>query len=137
MPAHPVMLEGPFPGGWTVHVSLDPAAWPFPETCQEFSDWPTARRDALHTACLHGVRYISVLDPDRRVAGDWDWLSNRWRVYALPAGECDYFREPDGPACDGILYVKPNDWPAVRCPRCRCWTGVGAPEMRRPFEVAD
>lgn len=132
MTAEPVVLGGPHIGGWTVYTSLNPRIWPdgFTETCQMFPDWPQARRNALSMACLRGVRYVSVLDPDRLVAGDWDWLSNRWRVYALPVGVCDYFREPDGPECDGVLYVKPTDEVQVRCPRCRCPSNPLASQCR-------
>ncbi|MGW3808838.1 hypothetical protein [Micromonospora sp. NPDC005113] len=120
---------------WTVHTSW--REWksaPAVETAWEYPDWPTARQAALRDACLAGVRYVTVQDPEGVVAGDYDRYTNRWREYALHIGACDGESEPDGEPCDGQLYAKPSDV-QVRCPRCRGWSGYRARGMRQPFEA--
>lgn len=51
------------------------------ESCREHASWPEARHDALKTACLSGVRYISVQDPNDIAVGEYDQITNRWRQY--------------------------------------------------------
>lgn len=70
---------------WTVHTSWRAhRSLPAAETTESHPDWPTARRDALGLACLSGVRYVTVQDPDGVVVGDWDRYTNRWREYHHP-----------------------------------------------------
>lgn len=122
--------------GWTVYTSWRAhGSLPAAETSETHPDWPTARRQARRHLCLSGVRYVTVLDPEGIVAGDYDWYTGRWREYALHIGACDGESEPDGVPCDGQLYAKPSDV-QVRCPRCRGWTGYRARGMRQPFEAA-
>jgi hypothetical protein len=105
------------------------------ETCETFPDWPTARRHALGLACLAGVRYVAVQNPDDVVAGEYDGYTNRWREYGLHVGSCPNELEPHGVPCDGELYARPEDV-QVRCARCGAWCGTRAHGLRRPFEHA-
>ena len=114
---------------WRAHGVL-----PACEFSKPYPDWPSARQEALRHACLSGVRYITVQDPTGVVVGDWDWYTNRWRVYALHIGACDGEIGLDGEPCDGQLYAKPGEV-QVRCPRCGGWSGYRARGMRQPFDV--
>jgi hypothetical protein len=72
---------------WKVFASWrgipDPplGSWAGPETCHEHASWPEARHDSLKTACLNGVRYVSVQDPNDVAVGEYDQVTNRWRQY--------------------------------------------------------
>lgn len=126
----------PETASWTVYTTWrESGSVSAAETSQTFPDWSTARHHARRNACLAGVRYVTIVDPEDVVAGEYDRYTNRWREYALHIGACDGEREPDGVPCDGQLYAKPSDV-QVRCPRCRGWTGYRARGMRQPFEPA-
>lgn len=103
------------------------------ETSETFPDWPTARRRALQTACLTGVRYVTLVDPDHIVVGDYDRLANYWRDYAQHIGACGNYLETEDRPCTGQLHARPKDI-QVRCPLCRAWSGVRAPGMHLPFD---
>ncbi|MEV5211238.1 hypothetical protein AB0K35_27580 [Micromonospora sp. NPDC053740] len=122
---------------WTVHTSWRANGNLRADNLTEsHPDWPTARRAGLQYACLAGIRYVTVTDPDDVVAGDYDRYTNRWREYALQVGACTGESEPDGVPCDGQLYAKPSDV-QMRCPRCGGWTGYRAHGMRQPFEASN
>lgn len=56
--------------------------WVGPELWTEHDSWPAARLNARQVACLAGVRYVSVQDPNDVVVGEYDRYTNRWREYA-------------------------------------------------------
>lgn len=126
-------------GRWTVHTSWAPLPQlGVVDVWEQFPDWPAARRSALKLACLAGVRYVSVVDPQHTVAGDYDRFSGRWRTYALPVGVCGNESEPDGQMCGAQLYARPGQV-QTRCWKCGGWTGCAAPGIHRIFDcrVAD
>lgn len=119
--------------GWTVHAEWKALTGGCAdETSQTFPDWPTARRNGLKTACLRGVRSVTILDPESIVAADYDRSTNQWRQYALHIGACDNYLEHEDRPCTGQLYARPQDI-QVRCPLCQAWCGVQAPGIRQPF----
>lgn len=122
---------------WTVYTTWRalPDGWTSGETASTFPDWPQARRHGLQAACLAGVRYVTVVDPDHVIAADYDRLTHRWCEYALHIGACDNYLELEDRPCDGQLYARPCDI-QTRCPRCRAWIGCRARGMRLPFEPA-
>lgn len=70
---------------WTVYSVWSAISdWPAYEMCGEFPDRETARRSGLKMACLSGVRYVTVVDPDHVVTADYDRYTNRWREYKPP-----------------------------------------------------
>jgi hypothetical protein len=107
---------------WTVYTSWE-ACGPISETSETHPAWPTARSQALHLACLRGVRYVSVQGPGDIVAGEYDRYTNTWREYPWPFGMCGAEREPDGEVCTAQMFWRLGS-AQVRCPACRGWHGA-------------
>lgn len=73
---------------WTVYTTWQAyGVVPATETSETHPNWATARRRALHLACCHGARYITVCGPDDVICGDWDAYTNRWREYPRSLAE--------------------------------------------------
>ncbi|MEU7170341.1 hypothetical protein ABZ949_02470 [Micromonospora tulbaghiae] len=119
---------------WTVHTSWRAhRSVPAGETTAVFPDWPTARRQGRHLACLEGVRYVQVEGPGSVVVGDYDRYTNVWREYTFPLGQCG--AEIDQPdftvrVCAGLLRARCAA-PQVKCLSCGGWHGIHSrPEWR-------
>lgn len=69
---------------WVALPDRGHGSWAEPEYSEEHPDWPAARHAGRHWTCLAGVRYVSVLDPDSVVVGEYDRYTNRWREYRPP-----------------------------------------------------
>jgi hypothetical protein len=129
-----MMVGQPVQGGWTVFtvwragIDIEPV-----EVGQMFPDWFTARRHALKTTCLTGVRSVTLCDPQLVVAGDFDRITGRWREYRLRIGACDNYLEQADRPCAGQLYAEPFDQ-QVKCPRCGGWSGARAPGMQLVYD---
>ncbi len=69
------------------------------ETCREHPSWPSARQDALQTACLGGARYVTVQDQADVVVGEFDAYTNRWQQYPRALVDVDHTTEVTDEPC--------------------------------------